>query len=162
MSEKEMLLNVWKREFDTTLKVLKNYPEDKADLKPAEKLRPAKELIGVLVQAHGLTDAAINGALNMQLTQTKPAGTIADILKQFESHFKADYDKVKAMSESDLNQTIDFFVAAGQMGKVRRMDLLWLVIMDMVHHRGQISVYQRIAGGKVPSIYGPSGDEPWF
>jgi len=32
-------------------------------------------------------------------------------------------------------------------------------LMDEVHHRGQLTVYLRLAGGKVPSIYGPSGDE---
>ena len=31
--------------------------------------------------------------------------------------------------------------------------------MDEAHHRGQLTVYLRLAGGKVPSIYGPSGDE---
>jgi len=25
-----------------------------------------------------------------------------------------------------------------------------------------VSVYLRMAGGKVPSIYGPSADEPWM
>jgi len=43
----------------------------------------------------------------------------------------------------------------------RRMDFLWFLLMDMVHHRGQFSVYLRMADGKVPSIYGPSADEPW-
>ncbi len=33
--------------------------------------------------------------------------------------------------------------------------------MDMGHHRGQFSVYLRMAGGKVPSIYGSTADEPW-
>jgi uncharacterized damage-inducible protein DinB len=38
----------------------------------------------------------------------------------------------------------------------------WLAVMDAVHHRGQMSVYIRLAGGKVPSIYGPTADEPWM
>lgn len=33
-------------------------------------------------------------------------------------------------------------------------------LSDHVHHRGQLSVYLR-AIGTVPSIYGPSGDQPW-
>jgi len=37
-----------------------------------------------------------------------------------------------------------------------------MMLFDTVHHRGQISVYLRAVGGKVPSIYGGSGDEPWF
>jgi uncharacterized damage-inducible protein DinB len=36
--------------------------------------------------------------------------------------------------------------------------LLWIALFDMVHHRGQLSVYIRPIGGKVPSIYGPSAD----
>jgi uncharacterized damage-inducible protein DinB len=41
--------------------------------------------------------------------------------------------------------------------------LLWNgVLMHQVHHRGQLSVYIRMMGGKVPSIYGPSGDENPF
>jgi uncharacterized damage-inducible protein DinB len=35
------------------------------------------------------------------------------------------------------------------------------LVLDIVHHRGQFSVYLRMAGGKVPSIYGPTADEPW-
>jgi uncharacterized damage-inducible protein DinB len=34
------------------------------------------------------------------------------------------------------------------------------MFLDLVHHRGQMSVYIRLAGGKLPSIYGPSADEP--
>jgi uncharacterized damage-inducible protein DinB len=29
-----------------------------------------------------------------------------------------------------------------------------------IHHRGQLSAYLRPMGGKVPSIYGGSADEP--
>jgi uncharacterized damage-inducible protein DinB len=41
-----------------------------------------------------------------------------------------------------------------------------IVICDtfthMTHHRGQLSVYLRLAGSAVPSIYGPSADAPNF
>jgi hypothetical protein len=32
--------------------------------------------------------------------------------------------------------------------------------LDAIHHRGQLTVYIRPMGGKVPSIYGPSADDP--
>jgi uncharacterized damage-inducible protein DinB len=47
------------------------------------------------------------------------------------------------------------------MAEVRRADMLWLMLNDSIHHRGQFSIYLRLVGAKVPSIYGPSGDEPW-
>ena len=39
-------------------------------------------------------------------------------------------------------------------------DLAWLLFFDSIHHRGQLSAYLHPMGGKVPSIYGPSADDP--
>src|SRR6266511_5442083 len=44
MNEKEQFLSVWEKEVPTTLKLLRAYPAAKADLKPHEKARSAKEL----------------------------------------------------------------------------------------------------------------------
>jgi len=70
-------------------------------------------------------------------------------------------DKVRKANDAELNKTIKFFTGPKQMGDVRRLDFFWFLLSDMIHHRGQLSVYLRMAGGKVPSIYGPSADEPW-
>ncbi len=56
---------------------------------------------------------------------------------------------------------VQFPSGPGKVSDIRRGNLLWMFLYDHIHHRGQLSVYQRIAGGRVPSIYGPSGDEPW-
>jgi uncharacterized damage-inducible protein DinB len=35
-------------------------------------------------------------------------------------------------------------------------------LSHLVHHRGQLTVYLRMSGARVPAIYGPSADEnPW-
>jgi uncharacterized damage-inducible protein DinB len=36
------------------------------------------------------------------------------------------------------------------------------VLSHLIHHRGQLSVYLRLLDVPVPSIYGPSADEPAF
>jgi len=33
-------------------------------------------------------------------------------------------------------------------------------MFDAIHHRGQLSAYLRPMGAKVPSICGPSADDP--
>jgi uncharacterized damage-inducible protein DinB len=38
--------------------------------------------------------------------------------------------------------------------------ILWLFHLDAIHHRGQLSTYLRPLGAAVPSIYGPSADQP--
>jgi uncharacterized damage-inducible protein DinB len=35
-------------------------------------------------------------------------------------------------------------------------------INHWVHHRGQMTVYLRLMGAKVPAIYGPSADDNQF
>ena len=37
---------------------------------------------------------------------------------------------------------------------------MFTMMLDHIHHRGQFTIYSRMAGAKVPQIYGPSADEP--
>jgi len=62
---------------------------------------------------------------------------------------------------AQLETTVKFVTGPKKMSDLRRLDVLWFLLNDQIHHRGQLSVYLRMAGGKVPSIYGPSGDEKW-
>jgi uncharacterized damage-inducible protein DinB len=79
----------------------------------------------------------------------------------FDATTKAAQQALANTPESRLLETVPFFTGPKQMGNVRVIDILWFMLLDSIHHRGQLSVYVRMTGGKVPSIYGPSGDEPW-
>ena len=162
MTEKEMFLNTWQREFATTMKILKQLPADKSGFKPAaEKTRSAQDLATVFIAELGVVDGVVKGKVDFGGEMPKFA-TYADLLNAYENTQKTMVPKVNAMSEADWNSMITIPVGPKQMGQVRRADMLWMMLMDSVHHRGQFSVYLRLVGAKVPSIYGPSGDEPWM
>ena len=91
----------------------------------------------------------------------KAAEALDAVLAAVEQTHRDFGDLIQAMPDEKLMETVKFFVAPKTMGDVRRMDLLWSLLHDEIHHRGQFSIYLRMAGGKVPSIYGPSADEPW-
>ena len=161
-TEKDMFLRTLERESQTTLKILKAFPEAKADFKPHERSRSAKDLAWTFVLEQGLAEGAIKGQVDFSKPMpTAPAG-FGDVLAAFERATRETIAKVSAASEDDLNRTVAFPVGPGKMGDLRRFDVLWTTLMDQVHHRGQFSVYLRLAGAKVPSIYGPSADEPWM
>jgi uncharacterized damage-inducible protein DinB len=162
MTEKEMFLQSWDREFQTTTKVLKAYPADKLNFKPHERSKAAGELAWVFVGELAVVDMAIRGQIDMSGQMPPPPATMQEILAALESTYKAMASKVKAMSEADYNSMVKFPVGPKKMGDFRKADVLWMIMMDMIHHRGQFSVYLRMAGGKVPSIYGPTADEPWM
>ena len=162
MTEKEMFLKSLEREYETTMRVLKAYPENKLDLKPGDKMRTAKELIWTIVKGNSAIQDFIGGKLNFEKMQAPPPATMREMLTTFEKNHRDNVSKLRSTPEEDFNKTVQFVVAPKKMGDVRRADGLWFVLSDGIHHRGQLSVYLRMAGGKLPSIYGPTADEPWM
>jgi uncharacterized damage-inducible protein DinB len=161
MSEKEQFLRTWDNEVATTLKVLRAYPPAKAELKPHGKSRSARDLAWTFVFEGTAGASGAAGKLEFPPKLPAPPTQWDALVSECERAFRTMGDTVRSASDADLNKTVKFFVAPKKMGDVRRLDFLWLLLMDMVHHRGQFSVYLRMADGKVPSIYGPTADEPW-
>jgi len=161
MSEKQQFENNWDREYLITMKVLKAYPEGQQNWKPHEKSKSAIELAWTIAaEEKTFVDGMISGKIDFSKSPKVPA-TFKEALAGIEKFHAESSKKFKNIDEEELNKTMKFMVAKNKMMDVRKMDLMYGLLMDEVHHRGQFSVYVRMAGGKVPSIYGPSADEPW-
>ena len=162
MSEREMFIQRWEREFLTTVKVLKAYPSAKASLKPHAKCPDAKELAWrIVLEEPMFVNGALTGTFDFA-SMTPPPATMEEVIAAFEKNHGPLVEKVKKASDADFAKLIKFFVAPKTMGDIRAGDALWTMLLDSIHHRGQFSIYLRMADGKVPSIYGPSADEPWM
>ena len=161
MTEKEQFLSAVAREFPTTMRVLKAYPAGKGDLKPHAKSKSARDLAWMFVTEQKACEMALDGALEMGKLPKSPA-TLQEVITTYEKAHSTFVDRLKETPEADLNKTVKFMTGPKQMGDMRKMDVLWFMLMDSVHHRGQMTVYLRLADAKVPSIYGPSADEPWM
>jgi uncharacterized damage-inducible protein DinB len=163
-SSKEVFLETYDREHETTMRVLRAYPEDQLDLKPSPKSHSARDLAWVFVLERGLGEKVWNDGFSQGFARGNPPTPPekwSDQLAALEKAHKDFRDLVASASDEDLERKVKFFVAPKTMGDIRRLDWIWFLLHDQIHHRGQFSVYLRMAGGKVPSIYGPSGDEPW-
>jgi len=162
MSERDQFLQAWEREYQTTLKLLREYPNKKLDLKPSNKSRTAKELAWALVMEEDtMVGGAINGKIDFSNTP-QPPSTLPEIISMYEKLHQQNTEKIRRMSDEDLNKRIDMMTGPKRTEQVRKADIFWTGLMDSIHHRGQFSVYLRMAGGRVPSIYGPTADEPWM
>ena len=161
MTEKEQFLSVLEREFPTTMKVLKAFPSTKGDIKPHAKSKSARELAWNFVTEEKASAQALDGAIDFNKMPPAPA-SLQDIISTFEREHRAFVERIKKTPEAELNKSVKFFTGPKRMEDMRKMDVLWFMLMDSVHHRGQMSVYLRIADAKVPSIYGPTADEPWM
>ena len=162
-SPKQLFLEAFEREHERTMRVLRAYPDDQSDFKPHERSRTAREIAWPLALG---PERLMTKALTTGFDWSKPVAppampatirAIADAVEQ--AHRKA-LDLLREVDDSKLEGTVQFFVAPKTLGNVPTLEFLWFLLFDQIHHRGQLSVYLRMVG-KVPSVYGPSGDEPW-
>ncbi|HKA59560.1 MAG TPA: DinB family protein [Gemmatimonadales bacterium] len=162
MSEKQKFQEAWDKESATTLKVLKAFPEEKTDLKPHPSCRSAKDLAWAFVFDGVAGSQAVQGEMKFPPPNMpeKPSSWKA-MISEVEKAMKVMSDRVGKVDDAQLNTTVKFATGPKQTSDLRRMDVLWFLLNDTIHHRGQFSVYLRMAGGKVPAIYGPSADEKW-
>jgi uncharacterized damage-inducible protein DinB len=66
--------------------------------------------------------------------------------------------RLEKLDDAGWKRPVQFFMGGKQINETTTDEMLWGFLLDMIHHRGQLSTYIRPMGGKVPSIYGPSAD----
>lgn len=164
-SARDTFLRNFERETDCTLRVLRAYPASQASLKPAEKSKSAIDLAWIFTGEMGMILTGITTDFDWSNPpQMPPTPDSLDIVIGTFDQFRGKVaDTVRGMSDEDLTTGIVHFPSGpGQMGTMTKLDFLWFVLFDQIHHRGQFSIYLRMADGKLPSIYGPTADEPWM
>jgi hypothetical protein len=158
---KQQFLDVYKRECATTLRLLRAFPSAEGEFRPHPISMNARQLAFMFAAEAGAGMAALNDTFRPGGEIPPAPPTMGDVISAFEQASEAMTAAVTAMPAAALLDTTNLPVGKGVMADVRKLDFLWLMLTDQIHHRGQLSVYARMAGGKVPSIYGPSFDEPW-
>jgi uncharacterized damage-inducible protein DinB len=145
-------------EFPVTKRVLGATPESGRDYKPDPSGRSAIELAYHIVNSDKwFLNSIVSGSFDWGGAETVPEGTTFEsLVADYDKSMPALFEQVKALPAEKLIRQINFF------GMMNNSAVTYLRIMSdhMIHHRGQLSTYIRPAGGKVPSIYGGSFDEP--
>jgi hypothetical protein len=164
-SPKQQFLDAYEKEHATTLRVLRAFPRDKIDLQPHPRCKTARELAWIFALERSLGAMVFRDAFASGV----PAGGMPkapdswdDVIAAYEKGHKDFGDLIRSTPDEQLNAHVKFLTAPKTLGDVTRLAFAWFLLCDEIHHRGQFSVYLRMADGKVPSIYGPSGDEPWL
>lgn len=161
-SVRQTFLAAFRREHATTVKVLHAFPAEQSELRPSTRSNSARQLAWTFVIEERLMIRALAGvpALGPDAFPASP-DTWEEILADLDASAAEVVRLLETSDDGVMSGTVQFFVAPKQVGDIPTVDFLWFMLHDQIHHRGQLSVYLRIAGAKVPSIYGPSGDEPW-
>ena len=153
--------SLYTREHANTRKQLHAFPADKSSFKPHERSNTAHQLGWTFVVDEMLILKALTNEPVLGGGFPPAPATWAEVLDAFDAVHVKVLAAAGTADEATL-KPVAFFVAPKKTGDYAPVDFLWFILSDQIHHRGQLSVYVRMAGGKVPSIYGPTADEPWF
>jgi uncharacterized damage-inducible protein DinB len=157
MTLREFYLKRCQAEFPVTRQVLRAIPKDRISYKPDERSPSAEQLVWTLTgELKGCLEAVTE---NRTEFKNDPPPPLADILQKFEQWSKELTDLVSKMDEGGWEKNVKLYFEGKLVGEQPVGSFLWLVLLDSIHHRGQLSAYLRPMGGKVPAIYGPSADD---
>ena len=164
----EVLLAELDRETPRSRRALGEVPAGKYDWKPHDK----SMAFGYLVQMVATMPSWMAMGITQNELDVAPVGGSAmshEQLATSEALVNA-LDKSVVEARAALQGTTDEFLMTPwkllARGQVVQETPRWVMIQDTLnhwaHHRGQLTVYLRLLGARVPSIYGPSADDKNF
>jgi uncharacterized damage-inducible protein DinB len=158
LDEKALFLKTWKKEAPVTRTVISRIPEG-STYRPDPKSRTAREIAWLIVREElALAEGIARGTIEWS---EKPApASVKEILDLRDRQFDGATKKLESLDAAKWEGTVPFVFDGTEVMKETGVENAWTFLLDIIHHRGQLSTYLRAMGSTVPQIYGPSADEP--
>jgi uncharacterized damage-inducible protein DinB len=163
----ELMLAELEREAVGTRKALERVPEGMDDWKPHEKSMPLGYLASLVAAmpswiAAMIEQDALDLAAPGRYQQPSPKSN-RELLEVLDSALAAARSALDGATDDHL-MTSWRLLMGGQVvyEAPRHIALRDSALNHWTHHRGQLTVYLRLTGRPVPSLYGPSADERSF
>jgi uncharacterized damage-inducible protein DinB len=157
-NELERFIATWNREAENTAKLLRALPPSQYDFRPDQGGRSVGELAWHLAEGDAYMSYGIeNGgfAMNMKPPNLERPRTVEALAPGYERIHREAVARIGKLTPDDLDREIEFF---GSQVAIR--NILWdMIICHGVHHRGQLALMCRLAGGQTPGLYGPNREE---
>ena len=145
-------------EIKPTVDVFRSLPSVALDYKPHEKSRSAREIVEhilchlvdlkIIVKNSSCDEAMIYGFAQSIEAADNYEKLSAELL-----------ETITSISEDQWeNEDVSLSVHGKHFVTLKRTQMMWFFLFDIIHHRGQLTSYIRPMGGKNPAVYGYSAD----
>ena len=156
------LLPEFDQEMARTRALLDRVPEDHFDFRPHEKSWTLIELATHVAQLLVWAKLTIErDAFDMAAPQERPPlpDSTAELVARLDAHAAEARAALEGADDATLMQ--EWSLRAGEhtiFSLPKAAVLRTFVLNHHIHHRGQLTVYLRQCGAKLPSTYGPTAD----
>ena len=162
----DALLPEFDHEMSTTRTVLERVPEAKFDWKPHDRSFSIGALAAhVATLPTWATETITRSEIDVSPNQQPPAAfpSHGDLLATFDRNVAAARAALAGRTDAELMAMWSLTRNGRTLFSMPKAIVLRSFVLNhLVHHRGQLTVYLRLLDVPVPSIYGPSADEPAF
>ena len=156
------------RETKRSRRALEELPDDKRSWKPhdrsmafgplADMVATIPTWIAMILTQDELDIAPKDGGR----PKSEPLTTSADYIAALDAAAATARKALDGSSEAHLQKRWKLLAGGTVVSETTRFAMLTDTINHWVHHRGQMTVYLRLMGAKVPALYGPSADDTTF
>jgi uncharacterized damage-inducible protein DinB len=158
MNTRDYYAQAFKAEKPKFVRVLQAVPGDQAEYRPHPRSSSAGDLVWLLAsELKDACDLVDNGQVEYV---PRPAPALADSVAAYERNAAELEKRLGSIDDAGWDRNAKFLMDGKVVWESTLGDMLFGFLFDAIHHRGQLSTYLRPMGGKVPSIYGPSADDP--
>jgi uncharacterized damage-inducible protein DinB len=163
MSIAQAMLGEFEHECKTTRKFLERVPQDKLLWKPHPKSHTAGELASHIAMLPELVTRFVladESPIPDTAALFKQPATVQEVLVSHEKTAEVVRKILPTLDDARLMTNWSATVDGKPVMTIPKVTVLRVFMLNhWVHHRGQLGVYLRLLGAKVPASYGPSGDE---
>lgn len=161
MNLSEPIVAELQHEVATTKKMLERVPQDSLTWKPHEKSRTLGEIAAHIANLPGLFIATLNEDEFDRYAYKSATDTVPDILETFDKNISSALKVLKTQSDERLLTSWRYKYGEQEIFEMPRLAVIRAMALNhLIHHRGQLSVYLRMLNVPLPSVYGPTADEP--
>jgi uncharacterized damage-inducible protein DinB len=145
-----------KNEHRITKSVIEAIPLDKSIYRPDRISRSALDLAWHIASTEiRFMDAVLAGEFDLSPRPLPDSiRNSEDLLAWYTPNFELRFEKLTKLSNEQLLKIVDF----RSMFQLPAVMYLNFILHHSIHHRGQLSMYLRPMGAKVPAMYGESYD----
>jgi uncharacterized damage-inducible protein DinB len=159
MNTREYFAETFKSEKPRFVRVIRAVPGERASYKPHERSSSAADIVWLL--ASELSDACeVVDKGEVNFVQRPAPAKLEESAAAYETNAGELEKRLTRLDDAAWQKKARFLVDGNVAWETSLGDMLWGFLFDAIHHRGQLSTYLRPMGAKVPSIYGPSADDP--
>jgi len=151
-------------EAKTTRRVLALVRDEHLGWRPHPRARTLGQLALHIAQLHGGVAAIAAQPESQAPTFVDPdPATAAELIPTFDASVAKTRELLGGMDDSTATATWRLKAGEREIFAIPRIAFLRSILLNHAyHHRGQLTMYLRALGERIPSIYGPSADENPF